>query len=55
MMRLEEGMSEHDELWRPDERESDEHMQKRMRRAMDRVMDGNYTPCERTCDLNRCS
>ncbi len=45
MMQIEEGMSENDELWRPDERESDEHMQMRMRRAMDRVMAGDYSTC----------
>ncbi|CAK9781552.1 phosphoglycerate mutase-like protein [Cutaneotrichosporon oleaginosum] len=43
MMEIEESMSEHDELWRPDDRETDEHMQMRMRRAMDRVMSGDYT------------
>lgn len=46
MMQLEEGMSEEDELWKPDDRETDEHMQMRMRRAMDRVFDGNYSTCE---------
>ncbi|BEI85008.1 hypothetical protein CcaverHIS002_0504090 [Cutaneotrichosporon cavernicola] len=43
MMRIEEAMTEADELWRADERESDEHMQMRMRRAMDRVMANNYS------------
>lgn len=46
MMRLESEMSEHDELWKPDDRETDEHMQVRMRRAMDRVFDGTYSTCE---------
>lgn len=46
MMRIEQDMSEHDELWKPDDRETDEHMQLRMRRAMDRVLDGEYSTCK---------
>lgn len=34
---IEEGFAEEDELWKVGERETDEHMQVRMRRAMDRV------------------
>lgn len=37
---IEEGFEEDDLLWFPDQRESDTSMQKRMRRALDRVFDG---------------
>ncbi|ODN83924.1 phosphoglycerate mutase [Cryptococcus wingfieldii CBS 7118] len=34
---IEDGLTEEDELWKPDDRETDEHMQFRARRAMDRL------------------
>ncbi|KAK4689916.1 hypothetical protein P7C73_g203, partial [Tremellales sp. Uapishka_1] len=34
---IEEGFAENDELWKADERETDQHMQFRSRRAMDRL------------------
>jgi hypothetical protein len=37
MFAVEDDMTEEDELWKPDERETDEHMQMRMTRALDRV------------------
>jgi hypothetical protein len=39
-LRMEAGFSEEDELWKPDERETDAHIQHRTRRAMDRIFDG---------------
>ena len=41
-------MSEEDLLWKPDERETDAHMQMRGRRALDRVFgkDGAAETCE---------
>lgn len=39
-LKIEEGFSEEDVLWLPDDRETDAHMQHRMRRAMYRLFDG---------------
>ncbi|KAL1406365.1 putative phosphoglycerate mutase pmu1 [Vanrija albida] len=43
MVKIEDGFTEEDELWRPDDRETNTHMQHRMRRAMDRIFDGAAT------------
>ena len=49
-------MSEHDELWKPDDRETDEHMQMRMRRALDRMFGtgGASETCESSASF-QCS
>lgn len=49
MVKIEEGFTEEDELWRPDDRETNAHMQHRMRRAMDRIFDG---AAKETCELS---
>lgn len=46
MFRIEDGFVEEDELWKADDRETDEHMQVRMRRAMDRLFDTESKTCE---------
>ncbi|WWD16468.1 hypothetical protein CI109_100894 [Kwoniella shandongensis] len=39
--KIEEGFTEEDELWKPDDRETDAHMQMRSQRAMDRLFGEN--------------
>lgn len=40
MVKIEPGFTEEDELWLPDDRETDAHMQLRARRYMDRIFAG---------------
>lgn len=50
MIQIEEGFSEPDPLWRDDDRETDERMQVRARRAFDRV----FSPggADETCEFS---
>lgn len=51
MVKIEPGFTEEDELWLPDDRETDAHMQLRARRYMDRIFAGE---APETCKL-RCT
>lgn len=50
-------MTEEDELWKPDERETAENMQMRMRRALDRLFgkNGASETCKQPSHHEGCS
>lgn len=47
--KIEKGFAEEDELWKPDIRETDEHMQIRGQRALDRLFGSGPDHADETC------